>query len=245
MASSGTDLVPVAKRAKVHQGAELRDLAALTNKTRTSIVETLDVLKKAGLLNESVTRKELQAASEHHASQMTPYGKVVERLELNMPGLKFLDICNPFAFLYYLATISTAFATMMVDCTARAAGRGLRLVIYCDEMCPGNPFRPEKSRTLQCVYWAFVDWPAHVLSRTFAWPCLCLIRASIIAKIEGGMSYICRMLLRIFFQTGDGHSLSRGVMIPFGERSCLVTGTFAGFLCDLKGHKENTEWKGV
>jgi hypothetical protein len=244
MAGSSTDLVPVAKRSKVHHDGELRNLVALQHKTKTTIVETLTVLKDAGLLKEGVSRRDLQKASEHHSSQTTPYGKVVERMKLNATGLKYLDICNPFALLFYLSSMSVAFAALMTDAVARAGGRALRLIIYTDEMCPGNPYRPEKSRTLQCVYWAFADWPAHVLSRTFAWPCLCLIKSSTVANIEGGMSYVCRMLLRIFFPTGDGHSLSRGVMIPCGERSILVTGTFAGFLCDLKGHKENTEWKG-
>jgi hypothetical protein len=221
MAGSSTDLVPAAKRSKVHHDGELRNLVALQHKTKTTIVETLTVLKDAGLLKEGVSRRDLQKASEHHSSQTTPYGKVVERMKLNATGLKYLDICNPFALLFYLSSMSVAFAALMTDAVARAGGRALRLIIYTDEMCPGNPYRPEKSRTLQCVYWAFADWPAHVLSRTFAWPCLCLIKSSTVANIEGGMSYVCRMLLRIFFPTGDGHSLSRGVMIPCGERSIL------------------------
>ena len=152
MASSrDAAVVPVSKRQKVDDRAQLREMVALQHTTKTSIVDALRVLKKAGLLDDCVTKRDLKKAAEHHSSQSTPYGKVVERLELDAPGLKYLDICNPFAFLYYLATISSSFAAMMADCAMRAAGRGLRLVIYSDEMCPGNPFRPEKSRTLQCV----------------------------------------------------------------------------------------------
>ena len=245
MAGSSTDVVPFAKRPKTQHGPqELRDLISLKNKTKTSIVDTLDALKKAGVLEHGITRKDLQHASEHHATQQTPYGSVVQRLALGAPGLPYLDVCNPFAFLYYLCTISVSFANLMAECCDQAGAHGLRLVIYMDEMVPGNPYRPEKSRTLQCVYYAFVDWPSHVLSRTFAWPCLCLIRASVIHKIPGGMTYIARMLLRLFYPLGDGHSMERGILLPLGERSCLLKAVFAGFLCDLKGHKENTEWKG-
>ena len=241
-ASSSSSIEPLAKRTRRDNNL-LRDIIS-SSETKTSVVDTLDALNNAGMLSEVVTRRDLQHASEHHANQQTPYGNVVQRLELNAPGLNFLNVCHPFAFLWYLSSISTAFAELMSSACEQAGGYGLRLVIYVDEMCPGNPFRPEKSRTLQCVYWAFVDWPAHVLSRTFAWPCLCLIRSCVVDQIPGGMSYICRMLLRLFFPEGDGHSLARGVMLPFGDRSCLCHGRFAGFLCDLKGHKENTAWKG-
>ena len=131
---------------------------------------------------------------------------------------------------------------MMYDCCS--PGRPLRLVLYADEMNPGNPWRPEKSRTLQCIYWAFVDWPSHGLSRTFTWPVLCTIRSTIVNKIPGGMSYICRMILRIFFPE-EGHSIARGIMLSFQGATFLVTAVFGGFLCDLKGHKENLEWKGT
>ena len=221
----------------------LREMVAHNSQTKTALAETLRVLSKQGYLEIGATKRELREASEHHAKQDTPYGRVVQRIELNVPGLKYLDFINPFAFLYYLTMISAAFAALMHDC-CRDATRPLRLVIYMDEMNPGNPFRPEKSRTLQCVYWAFVDWPAHVLSRTFSWIVFCTIRSNIVAKIEGGMSFMCRLILRTFFPK-TGHSMDRGIMLNHKSDTYVMTARFAGFLCDLKGHKENLEWKGT
>ena len=240
----GNALAIPPKRQKVCDDSELRQLVAQKSKTKRTLVDTLALLKEFGKLETATTRRELRNAIEHHGNQMTPYGTVIQRVRLGAPGLEFLDICNPFALLYYLATLSTAFGAMMYECVEAAAGLPLRLVVYADEMCPGNPYRPEKSRTLQCVYWAFADWPGHVLSRTFAWPCLCLIRSSVIEKIPGGMSYICRLLLRIFYPIDDGNSFTRGVMLHVRDVAFVVCAVFAGFLCDLKGHKENTEWKG-
>ena len=188
---------PSVKRPRIDQ-SDLRGLIAHANQTKASLADTLTLLKEQGLLKEGVTKRELKRASEHHAKQDTPYGRVVIQVELNAASLQYLDVVNPAAILHYLTMISEPFAKMMYECCT--PGCPLRLVIYADEMNPGNPFRPEKSRTLQCIYWAFADWPAHVLSRTFAWLVLCTIRSKVIEEIDGGMSYICRMVLRIFFQ---------------------------------------------
>ena len=234
---------PLPKRPRID--AKLaRELTAHSNQTKTSLVHTLQKLNKMGELEYGVTRRELKEATEFHAKQKNAYGRVVEKIRLGAPKLEYLDIANPFAFLVHLCSISTHFADMMHKCCL--PGRPLRLVIYADEMNPGNPFRPEKSRTLQCIYWAFVDWPAHVLSRTFAWMALCTIRSSIVDTIPGGMSYICRMILRLFYPADTyAPSMARGIMLECRGEPFIMTAVFAGFLADLKGHKENLEWKGT
>ena len=50
-----------------------------------------------------------------------------------------------------------SFLNSWVLTIALDGGNPLRLVIYLDEMNSGNPFRPEKSRTMQCSYWCVAD----------------------------------------------------------------------------------------
>lgn len=239
MAGSSTDVLAKRPRTDVNTRTSL---LSTSKQTKTALLSTLQSLKDHGMLDVDVSRGDLKRAAEHHANQQTPYGAVVQKIELNAPRLKYLDIVHPFAFLYYLTKISAHFAQLMYEC-CRDNVNPLRLIVYADEMTPGNPFRPEKTRTLQCIYWAFVDWPAHVLCRTFAWPVLCLIRSPIVASIDGGMSYIVRMILRIFFPL-TGHSLKTGIYLAYDSIRYTLTAKFMGFLCDLKGHKENTEWVG-
>ena len=148
-------------------------------------------LQSAGLLAGESTERELrrsmQHATEKHANTMTPYGRVVQEVRLDSPQLKTWEICHPFAMLWYLTSISANFADMMRRCVS--SGKPLRLVIYADGLVPGNPFRPEKSRKLECIYWTFVDWPGWLLSRTFTWPCLSIIRSSVVDDLEGGMGH--------------------------------------------------------
>ena len=154
MSSSSTSIVPPTKKRRIEPDA-LRTLVAQGRQTKSSLASTLQVLKEQGRLAEGATKRQLRVASEHHANQDTAYGKVVQRVDLNLNGLKYLDIVHPLAFLYYLCRISASFGKLMYDCCS--SGHPLRLVLYADEMNPGSPFRPEKSRVLQCIYWAFVD----------------------------------------------------------------------------------------
>ena len=84
-----------------------------------------------------------------------------------------------------MSSLSAAFGEMMRSVCVD--GRPVRIVIYADGLIPGNPFRPEASRKLQCVYWAIVDWPQYVLQRSFAWPVFSLVKQSVVNTISGGL----------------------------------------------------------
>ena len=184
----------------------------------------------------------MQFATEAHSKVVTPYGPFVQEIEIDAPRLPKWEICHPFAFLWHLTMISTGFREVMNAITS--AHRVLRLVIYADELVPGNPYRPEKSRTLMCIYWAFVDWPSWLLSRTFAWPCFSIMRSAILQDIPGGMAYLARVILRVFFPH-SGESMDSGVLIQTPDGPLLIKCKFVGWLADLVGHKEITEWKGT
>ena len=95
-----------------------------------------------------------------------------------------------------------------------------------------------------CIYWTLVDWPDWMLNRSFAWPCLSIIRSTLMHELEGGAAYLARVILQFLFpETGD--SIERGVFLrsPDGHQY-MVTAIFAGWLCDLAGHKEVLGWKG-
>ena len=251
-ARSSTDLaVPTGHRGNIPFNPLLcRELVA-QSKSKDSVLRTLQTLGAAGMLkgydgdddNANALKRALADANTMHAEADTPYGKVVQKIELGADALQSWEYVNPFAYLYYMSYISAAFAEMMRSVTV--SGRPLRIVVYADGLVPGNPFRPEASRKLCCIYWTIVDWPQHVLQRSFAWPIFSILREAVIQSIDGGLGRIMRILLRIFFYNPDGQSFARGVHINCPSGDFAVTGIFAGFLADLLGHKEITEWKGT
>ena len=139
----------------------------------------------------------MQMAVTEHNKAETPYGFVIQEMELGLPRLPRWSFCHPKALVYYLSTICAAFGSLMESCSI--AGVPMRIIIYIDELCPGNPLRTEKSRTLQAIYWAFADWPQHVLQRTAAWPVFGTIRSTMVEKLPGGFSGVIKRILLIFF----------------------------------------------
>jgi hypothetical protein len=249
--SSSSALVPRAKEQPVTKlDPKLAQQLVSVSHTKTSAVQMLQSLHDAGLLADSedacfdavAVKRQLTSASTTHSKVETMYGPLVQELKLDDPELATWEYMNPFAFLYYLSSVSPAFASMMRSICVD--GKPLRIVLYADGLVPGNPFRPELNRRLMCIYWCIVDWPQHVLQRSFAWPVFGVLRTCVIDRIQGGLGKIMSLILRVFF-SDVGASFKRGVHINCDGGGYVATAVFGGFLADLLGHKELTEWKGT
>ena len=207
--SSGLE-VPRAKRLEL-----LQSIQSVGQQTKASTVKMLLLLQQQGALasdvDERQLRSDIQAAVESVGQTMTPYGPIIQKVRLDVPGLRDWEICHPFAFLWYMTQHSDAFRQVMRNSTSDS--RQLRLVIYMDGLTPGNPFRPDKGRSIMCIYWCFVDWPSYMLTRTFAWPCLSILRESVMHEIPGGASYLTRLALRI-----SSHSMAIPLRLVFLSR---------------------------
>lgn len=103
--SSAQLALPAAKR--------LGALQATGKHTKTAAVHILMELQSSGALagNDEAhqLKRSMQIATEAHAKTMTPYGPVVQEVQLDAPQLPKWDICHPFAFLWHLTMISEGF----------------------------------------------------------------------------------------------------------------------------------------
>ena len=89
-------------------------------------------------------------ANEHYGPIQTPYGRIIKTMVVDDDVVPGWECVCPFAFLYYMCNVNGAFAGILETCCE--VGQMLRAVPYADNINPGNPFRPEKSRTIQCIY---------------------------------------------------------------------------------------------
>ena len=174
--------------------------------TKTGLIAALQALMTAGWmkddamsLNTASVKRRMSTAQTKHTDAATPYGPVCQEIDIGVPSFGRWRICHPLALIWYLAHISTVFANMMSECNVDGVAN--RLILYIDEVCPGNLLRPEKSRTLQAIYWGFLEWPQHVLQRTAAWPVFGTLRSKVVDKIAGGVSGLMALILRVFFAT--------------------------------------------
>ena len=150
----------------------------------------------------------------------TPYGTVLQHLELELDGRPYRWPClYPFALLHHLCTLSVAFAHII---TGALRGRPGHLIVYADEFTPGNPFRPDEGRKVWAVYWTMREWPEFLRHSVLGWLSFGFIRTKLVNKIAGGISHLLKLVLRSFF-CGD-FSLGTGVRCPVGDGFVLVQG---------------------
>ena len=245
--------MPARKRPASELTGDAEDLALFGRLAdvgnKTGLIDAITQLNNAGWLkNERRNmhgrrlRSRLRAAAKNHANQDTPYGPVVQHMPLPLEKLQKWDNTHPLALLCYLSTLSTAFGDLMHAVYTR--GKPFNLIIYIDEIAPGNPLRPEKSRTLQAIYWALLEWPAWLLQRTAAWPVFGTIRSKLVVDLPGGVTNLMKRILCVFFAT-NGPSFAKGVQIVRAREDLLITARFAGLLADDKAHTELLNSKGA
>ena len=240
MAASSSGEAPPAKRARL-----LSELKAHGGCTRTALAKILSSLHKEGVLHAGVgegahktLRSRILDDTKANVERKTPYGSLIESMSVDAPGISSIEYVNPFAYLHLMSSKSKRFYDMC------ASVREARIVMYVDEICPGNPLRPDKSRTTQCVYWTVAGFPANILVQAGFWMLATVVRSSVVCKIPGGVSGLMRRIMHIWFGRSVPNFMT-GVVLGHGTQSTLFRGCFSGFLADEKALKEIYGIKGA
>ena len=235
---------PPSKRSKV-----LSDLRAVRGCTKSGLAEILHRLHSLGELPSGLgagaprtIREQVQAAIAESVDMKTPYGDLIQEMPPAFAGRHRIPFVNPSAFLYILSSKCLPFFDSLVS--GADATQKFRIMLYIDEVCPGNPMRPSKSRKTQALYWTIVDMPGHLLVQSSMWFFFTVLRSAVCDDIEGKVSSIIRHALHSFFpETGLG--FTSGVVISHGPRSFLFRAIFGGFVADEKALKEIFSFKGA
>ena len=248
------------KRASAASGSGTHDkrqktlstLASVNGVSKTGLAKTLNLLHQQGYLNDSLVdtapfgqyRRGIQAAVESNGlSIRTSYGPIIQELLLPHASMTQWHYINPFAFVAHLCSINDWFYDLLTRAAA-APHETLSIIIYIDEINPGNPLRPDKARMLQAVYWTFAELPNWFLRRKDSWFTFGVIRNAIVEDFSGMVSEFMRIIVSVLFGTTGGDSWLTGTTVMNGGRSMIIRAKFAGFLADEKGLKEVFEIAG-
>ena len=74
-----------------------------------------------------------------------------------------------------------------------------KLLMYSDDVVPGNPLGHTQARKVQVVYCAFHEYGAFHLSKEIAWHCIFIKRSNDVLNIDGGMSQVMAGLVKHIF----------------------------------------------
>ena len=214
---------------------------------KTTLSKFLHTLHNRGLLAEGIghgseraIRDRIRADVESCASQMTPFGRLIKSMPSGVAEAPEIEYANPFALLWVVCSVSGCFWSLL----NRDGQAPFRLVLYIDEICPGNPLRPDCTRLCQCVYWSFGDLPSNTLVQGGMWFLFTVLRTDIGNQIAGKLSGFMKKIMYVFPQQ-HGHSFQRGVLMSHGQSSKVVSASFSGFIGDEKALKEVIGIKGA
>ena len=188
--------------------------------------------------SEATKRRRLQQALAEAAQTETPYGCLGSTFEIGGLTVPFV---NPIALLWVLCHGTVHYMRFLSDCLRGSRGR---IILYTDEVIPGNNLRPDHARGYSAFYWTIMEYPDWFRSRHCGWHDLFQVRTADVKEIVGGLSALTTHAMQLFWDP-EGWDLQRlGLPLegPLGRMHIHLD--FGGFLMDERGEKYVTGVKG-
>lgn len=127
-----------------------------------------------------------------------------------------------------------AFAAALKKALSQSRGRPLNIILYADELTPGNVIRPDNRRKLVQWYASFADFKLHLRNEA-VWLPVAVLRSSMVGQIDGGVSTATRALLQTIIR--EECSILTGTVVEIPEPT-LVMGSISVFLGDESALKQ-------
>ena len=184
------------------------DIARLGRRTfisQNAVSEILTAVRNSGEIPEHTSRATVKRRREAAIGIDTQYGQLLQQLAVQKEDgtTLLLDYCNPAAFLHY----TSRHCPRMQDMLNAAAAQHLnsvtskwQLMLYMDEVSPGNQLKVHNSRKLQAIYWSIQEFGGYNLTQEHAWCVLMCIRTDIVNSLAGGMAQVFKVVMKQFFQ---------------------------------------------
>ena len=120
--------------------------------------------------------------------------------------------------------------------------RKWRLIVYFDDITPGNPLKLDNLMKHTAFYVSFLEF-RDALRLEEAWLTLGVLRTSVAKKVSGGFANALRLLLRSIF-LGPESVLTAGVALRIGQTHMVLFIQFGGFVADEGAAKFAWDVKG-
>ena len=203
-----------AKRARLRK---LRYTLPHMTQTALSAVlkETSAALPDEGPIEAS--RQEIRDSRNEVALQMTPYGKLHRETQLPLASGAFLMVeMAALAPSLYVACHTASFSTLVLDTLRTVESTPEKpwgLIVYGDEIVPGNIIAPDNLRKSWVLYWSVREFGPDVLAIEDSWFVGCVIRTCKVMGIVGGFSAIVGSFLRLAFNASEIDVRTAGVSL--------------------------------
>ena len=229
---------------------KLIDLEAMRRRlphiSQVGLSSTLQDIKKHGLPDLD-RRVDINAARELPLNERTPYGPIsVEREVPTTEGGTFrFRMASPVALLYFVffhcAEFATFFEQRLRVCPSTEANPW-NLLLYCDEVHPGDQLGGKKLRKFHAIYFSFKEFGPTALSHEDMWFTIATVRTQVVNQIPGAMSKVFSLVLRDLFL--DGPLADIGMDLEHAGRRHKFFSKMGFFIQDGAAHKQTWHCKG-
>lgn len=199
----------------------------------------------------ATSRSSIKRSREKELSEMTnQFGSILrytdfepENEEDNQIRLPFI---HPFVFLQHCMSQCDAFQRYWNEYltgVGESPMDPLQILIYSDEISPGNALRHDPTRKVQIIYWTIKQGGGLGVDQL--WWTLGIVRSNVVSQLKGGMSCYVKRALEHFVKPLD---MRKGVQLELGGGGVCVTIRFFEFsmyVADEAALKETYGFKGA
>jgi hypothetical protein len=191
------------------QRRRLASLGRASYISQSGLAAVLNELHANGQLQFSTSRASIKRARDENIRIVTPYGPLVRSMSVQLENpseMHDITYVHPAAMLAHAASSCDAFGIFLKQTLDRMQSlptKPLRLVVYSDEKSPGNQLKHDNRRKIQVIYWSIMELGPEWLSSEYAWFTLSAVRSWLVARMDGGMSTLLKLLFSTFFESAS------------------------------------------
>ncbi len=179
---------------------------------------------------------------------ISDYGPLIRHLRLPLQGSAgFHNVAyiHPVSMLSVCAERLPAYRellTYQLGLNPSGVDNPWNIIVYNDEVSPGNQLLVLNDRQTQAIYWTFRELGAIALGCEEIWFVLAVLRSHIVERL-GGMTVILSHLMMRFFDHGS--DVSKGVLVRTDQGRSMLFADLGFLVADESALKHSLENKGA
>ena len=155
---------------------------------RVSASSLARILTTLGTCSTRVAKRKLHQAKHSVDHFITP---------IDLGDKVQLPVVNVVSLIQYLVSQQGAFGKLLLEAALAASGQPLQLIVYYDDLIPGNVMAPDHQRKSTLVYVAIKQFNGYLCLQS-SWLPIAVLRKHNMDKLSGGMNqFLCKLILEL------------------------------------------------
>ena len=189
-----------------------------------------------------VDRNSMREARDLENNEPTLYGPISQHIDaITTSGtIQKLEVANPFAMLWTAVDKCKNFAKLIKGKLLEKPATidaPWTIILYSDEVTPGNPLSTNNLRKFQAVYWSFLELGISALSREESWFCVTTEYSTTANSLSAGLSQALGAIMKLFFEDNGYNFETTGINLPFEDGPIRLFAKLGILIQDGGAHK--------